>query len=66
MVKAFASRAADLGLNSHLRCDDFSGLSYTGDLKIGASVAALPGAWHYTIYGVSAGTGRPSINGLLQ
>ena len=37
----------------------FWGSSHTSDLKIGAPVATLPGAWHYR---VSAGTGRPRIS----
>ena len=37
----------------------FSGSSHTSDLKIGTPVATLPGAWRY---GVSTGTGRPSVS----
>ena len=37
----------------------FQGLSHTSDLKIGAPVATLPGAWRYR---VSAGTGRPGVS----
>ena len=37
----------------------FSGSSHTSDLKIGTSVATLPGAWRYR---VSAGTGRPGVS----
>ena len=54
VVKASASRAADPGLSSRLRCGDFSMSSHASDLKIGTSVATLPGAWCYR---VSAGTG---------
>ena len=36
----------------------FPGSSHTSDLKIGTPVATLPGAWRY---GVSAGTGWPSV-----
>ena len=32
-----------------LRRGDFSGSSHTSDLKIGISVAALPGAWRYRV-----------------
>ena len=51
VVKASASRAEDPGFKSH---QGFSGSSHTSELKIGTSVATLPGAWHYR---VSAGTG---------
>ena len=51
VVKRSASRAVDPGFGSCL-CGDFSGSSRTSDLKIGTSVATLPGAW---CYGVSAG-----------
>ena len=37
----------------------FSGLSHTSDLKIGTSLATLPGAWRYRI---SAGTGWPGVS----
>ena len=37
----------------------FSGSSHTSDLKIGAPVATLPGAWRYR---VSAGTGQPGVS----
>ena len=37
----------------------FSGLSHTSDLKIGTSVATLPGAWRYR---VSTGTGWPGVS----
>ena len=41
-------------------CDGiFSGSSHTSDLKIGTSVATLPGAWYYR---VSTGTGRPGVS----
>ena len=43
-VKASSSGMADLGFDSRLR-RDFSGSSYTADLKIGTPVATLPGAW---------------------
>ena len=46
--KASASRAVDLGFDSHL-CQDFSRSSHTSDLKIGSPVATLPGTWHYTV-----------------
>ena len=37
----------------------FSGSSHISDLKIGAPVATLPGAWRYR---VSTGTGRPGVS----
>ena len=46
VVKASASGSEDSGFESSLR-RDFVGLSHTSDLKIGAPVATLPGAWHY-------------------
>ena len=57
VVKAYASRAEDPGLESRLR-RDFSGSSHTSELKIGTPVATLPGAWRYR---VSAGTGWPGV-----
>ena len=54
VVKASASGAEDPGFVSRLRRGDFSGSSHTSDLKTGAPVATLPGAWRYR---VSAGTG---------
>ena len=57
VVKASASRAADLG--SHVRRGSFSRSSHTSDLQIGRTVAILPVAWHYR---VSAGTGWPSVS----
>ena len=48
VVKTSASGAEDPGFDSRLR-RDFSGLSHTGDLKIGTPVATLPGAWHYKV-----------------
>ena len=53
VVQSSASRAANPWFDSRLS-RDFSGLSHTGDLKIGT-----PGAWRYR---VSAGTGRPGVN----
>ena len=58
VVKASALGAEDPGFESRLRWD-FSGSSYTSDLKIGTPVATLPGAWCYR---VNAGTGRPSVS----
>ena len=58
VVKATASGAEDLGFESRLRRDLY-GSSHTSDLKIGAPVATLPGAWHYR---VSAGTGWPGVS----
>ena len=58
VVKASASRAEDPGFESRLR-RDFSGSSYTSDLKIGTPVATLPGAWRYR---VSVGTGRTGVS----
>ena len=60
VVKASTSGAEDPGFESHLR-RDFSGFSYTSDLKIGTSVATLPGTWRYR---VSTGTGWPSVSTL--
>ena len=57
VVKASVSRAEDKGFET--RDGDFSGSSHTSDLKIGAPVATLPGAWRYR---VSAGTGRPGVS----
>ena len=48
VVKASASRAEDPGFESRLR-RDFSGSSYSSDLKIGTLVAILPGAWRYRV-----------------
>ena len=57
VVKASASRAEDPEFESRLR-RDFSGSSHTSDLKIGTSVATLPGAWRCR---VSAGSGWPGV-----
>ena len=57
-VKASASRAEDPGFESRLR-GDFSGSSHTSELKIGTSLATLPGAWRYR---VGAGTGWPGVS----
>ena len=46
-----------MGFGSHLRHGDFSGLSYTGVLKIGTPLAALLGTWCYRV-----GTGWPSVS----
>ena len=58
VVKASASRPEDPGFESRMR-REFSGSIHTSDLKIGTSVANLPGAWRYR---VSAGTGRPGVS----
>ena len=58
VVKASASREEDPVFESRLWWD-FSGLSHTSDLKIGTSVAALPGTWCYR---VSAGTVWPGVS----
>ena len=58
VVKASTSGAEDPGFESRLR-RDFSGSSHTSDLKIGTTVATLPGVWRYS---VSAGTGRPGVS----
>ena len=58
MVKVSTSRAEVPGFESRLR-QNFSGQSQNSDLKIGASVATLPGAWHCR---VSAGTSQPSVS----
>ena len=44
VVKAYASRAEDPEFESRLR-RDFPGSSHTSNLKIGAPVVTLPGAW---------------------
>ena len=54
-----ASRVAYPGFNSRILIGDFSGLSHTSDLEIGAPVATLPGAWCYR---VSTGTGWPGAS----
>ena len=59
MVKTSARGAKDLEFDSRLRCEDFSGSSYTGDLKISTPVATLPGTW---LYRVGAGTGWPCVS----
>ena len=61
VVKVYATRAEDPGFDSRLHRGDFSGLSYTSDLKIGTPVATLPGAWSYR---VSAETGWPGVSNL--
>ena len=58
MVKASASRVEDPGFESRLR-RVFSGSSHTSDLKIGAPVVTLPGAWRYR---VSAETVRLGVS----
>ena len=58
MVETSASGAEDPGFESRWR-RDFSGSSHTSDIKNGAPVATLPGAWHYR---VSAGTGWPGVS----
>ena len=62
VVKASASGVEDLGFKPRLR-RDFSWSSHTSDLKIGAPVATLPGAWGYR---VRAGTGRPVVSIVWQ
>ena len=59
MVKASTSRVEDLQFDPLLHCGDFSGLNHTRDLDIDTPVATLPGAWRY---GVSIGTGWPSVS----
>ena len=68
VVKASASRAADLGSIPAFTVDlspwifhrgSFSGLSQTSDFEIGTLVAVLPDAWRYR---VSAGAGRPGVS----
>ena len=58
VAKASASGAEDPGCESRLR-RDFSGSIHTNDLKLGAPVVILPGAWHYR---VSTGTGQPGVS----
>ena len=57
MVKASASGAEDPGFESRWR-RDFSGSSHISDLNTGTPVAALPGAWRYS---VSPGTSRSGV-----
>ena len=48
-----------LSSSSNPACAEiFPGSGHISDLKIGTSVATLPGAW---LYGVSAGTGRKIV-----
>ena len=54
VVKASASRAADLGFDSCLH-QDLSCVSHTGDFEIGTPVGTLPDTWPYR---VSAGWDR--------
>ena len=58
VVKAFASRTADPVINSRFLHGDFSGSSRTSYIKVGTTVATLPGVWYYR---VRAGTGWPSV-----
>ena len=63
VVKAFTSRDEYLEFDFRLQCGNFSWLSHIRDLKIGPSVATLPGVWpdsqcwdwlvwcHYTVTG---------------
>ena len=62
VVKASASRAADLGSIPAFACGSFFRPSHTSDLKIGTPVATLPGAWCYR---VRARTGWPGV-GILR
>ena len=55
VVKASTLRVEDLGFESRLR-QEFSGSSYTSDLKIDAPVVTLPGVWRHR---VSAGMVGP-------
>ena len=54
VVKASASRAADLRLDFRFFLGDCTELSHTSGLNIGIPVVTLSGAWRYR---VSAGTG---------
>ena len=58
VVKAPALRVEDPGFDSRMG-RDFSGSSYTSDVKLCTPVATLPGAWQYR---VSAGTGQSGIS----
>ena len=49
----YALRVVDTGIHA-----DFTQLNHTSDLKIGTTVATLPGAW---LYRISAGTGLFSV-----
>ena len=59
VVKASASRAADLGLIPAFTLDLFSRSSHRTGLNIGAPVATLPGVWRHW---VSAGTSWPDVS----
>ena len=52
-------RPLDPGVDSRLRCGDFSWLSHTSNLNILTPVATLPGTWNCR---VSAGTGWPGVS----
>ena len=59
MVKVSASGMGDLEFDSRLHRGEFSRLSHTSDLKIGAPVTTLPGTLRY---GVCAGTGWSDVS----
>ena len=59
VVKVFTLRAADMGFDSGFFSRGIFQFESVNDLKIGVSVAVLPGAWHYR---VSAWTGWLSVN----
>ena len=59
VVKAFASRAEDLGSVTAFPADLSEWSGHTTDLKLGTLVATLPAAWPYR---VSGGTGRPDVS----
>ena len=59
VVKVTALGAEDPEFESQFGGGDFSGLSYTSDIKIGTPVVTLPGIWHYRVH---AGTGLPSVS----
>ena len=48
-----------MGFNYSLHRGDFSRLGHASNLKIGTSVATLPGVWCYR---VNAGTGWPGVS----
>ena len=59
VVKTSASRAEDPGFESRLCWDILPGRVIPVTYKIRTPVAALPGAWRYS---VSAGTGWPGVS----
>ena len=61
VVKAYASKAADLGSIPAFAVDLFTGRVMPETIKIGTPGATLPGVWRYR---VSPGTGRTGVSTL--